>query len=56
MVKISLDDILPWQTYEKIRMDRIRRSIEINNRRRVELGDRLSLLFENRDTVLKQIQ
>ncbi|MEM0091494.1 MAG: DUF3501 family protein [Saccharolobus sp.] len=56
MVKISLDDILPWQTYEKIRMDRIRRSIEIKNKRRVELGDRLSLLFENRDTVLQQIQ
>jgi hypothetical protein len=56
VVKITLDDILPWQTYEKVRMDRIRRIIEIKNRRRVELGNRLSLLFENRDTVLHQIQ
>ncbi|ACP56559.1 DUF3501 family protein [Saccharolobus islandicus] len=56
MVKITLQDILPWETYEKVRMDRIRRIIEIKSKRRIELGDRLTLLFENRDTVLQQIQ
>ncbi len=56
MVKITLDEILPWQTYEKVRLDRIRRIVEVKNKRRIELGDRLSLLFENKDTVLHQIQ
>ncbi|MDT7876796.1 MAG: DUF3501 family protein [Sulfolobaceae archaeon] len=56
MVKISLDEIIPWREYEKVRMERIKYIIGVKNRRRVELGDRLSLLFENKDTVLHQIQ
>ncbi|MGC9105568.1 MAG: DUF3501 family protein [Thermoprotei archaeon] len=56
MVKVTLNDVLSWRTYEKVRQDRIRRIVEVKNRRRIELGDRLSLLFENRDTVLQQVQ
>ncbi|BAB67478.1 MULTISPECIES: DUF3501 family protein [Sulfurisphaera] len=56
MVKITVQDIIPWKEYEKIRMEKIRRIAQIKDKRRVELGDRLTLLFENRDTVLHQIQ
>ena len=56
MSKITLSDILPWREYEKVRMDRIKYIVEVKKRRRIELGDRLTLLFENRDTVLQQIQ
>ena len=56
MAKITLADVLPWREYEKVRQERIRWIVEVKKRRRVELGDRLTLLFENRDTVLQQIQ
>jgi len=56
MGKIQLADILPWKEYEKIRMDRIKKISEIKSKRRFELGDRLTLLFESRDTVLHQVQ
>ncbi|MCY0883313.1 MAG: DUF3501 family protein, partial [Acidianus infernus] len=52
MVSITIKDVLPWREYEKIRMNEIRKISEIKKSRRVELGDRLSLLFENKDTVL----
>jgi Protein of unknown function (DUF3501). len=53
---IRVDDVLPWQEYEKVRQDRIRRSAQLKKTRRIELGDRMSILFENRETVLQQIQ
>ena len=56
MAKITLADVLPWREYEKVRQERIKWIVEVKKRRRVELGDRLTLLFENRDTVLQQIQ
>ena len=56
MVSITIKDVLPWREYEKIRMNEIRKISEIKKSRRIELGDRLSLLFENKDTVLHQIQ
>lgn len=56
MSKIQLTDILPWNEYQKVRMDKIKKIVEIKSKRRFELGDRLTLLFENRDTVLHQIQ
>ncbi|AWR96305.1 DUF3501 family protein [Acidianus sulfidivorans JP7] len=55
-MQITPADILLWNEYEKVRSDRIKRITEIKKRRRIELGDRLGLLFENRDTVLHQIQ
>lgn len=54
MIKVS--DVLPWQEYERVRQDRIRRSAQLKKARRLELGERMSILFENRDTVLQQIQ
>ncbi|ARM74786.1 DUF3501 family protein [Acidianus manzaensis] len=56
MIQITPSDIIPWNEYEKIRYEVIRKIVEIKKSRRIELGDRLGLLFENRDTVLHQIQ
>lgn len=56
MNKISLDDVLGFTAYEKIRQNFRAEIIEKKKRRRVSVGDKVSLLFENRDTVLFQIQ
>jgi hypothetical protein len=42
--------------YEKVRDDRRRRVMELKRMRRVSVGRHLVFLFENRDTVLFQIQ
>ncbi len=56
MRKIERADVLNLYEYEKVR-DRLRREvIAAKDRRRVPVGDRLSFLFENRQTVLFQIQ
>lgn len=53
---ITVNDIIPFVEYEKIRMERIREISKYKEKRRFELGKRLTLLFENRITVLHQIQ
>jgi hypothetical protein len=56
MQKIQMSDVKNLVEYEKVR-DAMRAAvIAQKQRRRVILGDQLSLLFENRDTVLLQIQ
>jgi hypothetical protein len=54
--KVGLDDILGLSGYEKAREDFLRRIIELKRKRRISIGDRVSLVFENRDTVIFQIQ
>jgi hypothetical protein len=56
MKKIELDDIMGLTAYEKVREQFRRRIIELKKRRRVAVGDKVSLIFENRDTVIFQIQ
>lgn len=56
MKKIAFDDLMSLEAYETIRDDFRRQVIEVKKRRRLQAGPRLSLLFENRDTVLFQIQ
>ena len=56
MKKVGLDDILGFSGYEKVREDFLRRIIELKRNRRISIGDRVSLVFENRDTVIFQIQ
>jgi hypothetical protein len=56
MKKILLDDILGLAAYEKVREDLRRRIIELKQARRVAVGDKVTLVFENRDTVIFQIQ
>ena len=56
MKAITLDDIRGNAAYEKIREDFRRSIIDLKKKRRVSVGDRVSLVFENRDTVMFQIQ
>jgi len=54
--KIGRDEVLNLYEYEKIREGFRERIIELKRQRRVQVGEKISLLFENRDTVLFQIQ
>jgi hypothetical protein len=56
MQKITLAHIKPLPEYEAMRDALRRHVIDIKKRRRVSVGDRASLVFENRETVLYQIQ
>jgi hypothetical protein len=55
-MKIQRSELLPLGEYEAIR-DRFRqRIIELKKVRRVRINDEMSLLFENHDTMLLQVQ
>lgn len=54
--RIERSDLLSLAEYEKQRAERVRRVIALKTLRRVEIGPWVSLVFENRDTVLHQIQ
>lgn len=56
MMKVVLDDILGFSAYEKVRQEFRHAIIEKKKSRRVAVGDKVSLVFENRDTVIFQIQ
>ena len=56
MEKVQLSEIKNLVEYEKVREAMRARVIALKQRRRLILGDEMSLLFENRDTVLLQIQ
>jgi hypothetical protein len=56
MKKVALEDVLGVAAYEKVREQHRQRIIELKQRRRVAVGDKVTLLFENRDTVIFQIQ
>jgi hypothetical protein len=56
MKKIALDDILGFSAYEKVRQEYRQQIIDKKKSRRVAVGDKVSLVFENRDTVIFQIQ
>ncbi len=56
MKPVERGEILELQKYEEVREHFRRRIIEEKRRRRVLLGEHMSVLFENHDTVLFQIQ
>ncbi|HEV8307411.1 MAG TPA: DUF3501 family protein [Methylomirabilota bacterium] len=56
MEKIRFAEVQNLYEYEKVRDARRREVIALKQRRRVAVGDRVSFLFENRQTVLFQIQ
>jgi hypothetical protein len=56
MEKIRPSEVLDLVAYEKVRDAMRARIIEKKRSRRVSVGDNITLLFENRDTVLFQIQ
>ena len=56
MNKVGLDDIVGNATYEKTREKSRQRIIELKKWRRISVGNKVTLVFENRDTVIFQIQ
>ncbi len=56
MGKIQRREILGPARYTPMRDDFRKRVIALKKHRRVELGDRVSLVFENRDTLVFQIE
>ena len=56
MNKVALKDIVGNAAYERVREESRQRIIELKRHRRVSVGDKVSLVFENRDTVIFQIQ
>jgi len=56
MNPVVRSEILDLGAYEQVREAFRRRVIELKRLRRVELGSNITALFENRDTVLYQVQ
>lgn len=56
MKKLSLDEIQGLERYEQARSAARARIIELKKHRRVSVGDRVTFVFENRDTMLFQVQ
>lgn len=56
MNKVSLDEIVGNERYEQIRDEFRRHIIELKKRRRIAVGDRVTLVFENHETMLFQVQ
>ena len=56
MRPIDRSDVLDRVAYEKVRESFRDRLIELKKQRRIGLGDHLTFIFENRETVLFQIQ
>lgn len=54
--KLTLDDIADLRAYERERAEFRAHVIDLKKRRRVHVGDLVTLLFENRDTIRFQIQ
>lgn len=56
MKPIEAQDILDLTAYERIRDDFVQKTIALKRPRRIHVGQILCFVFENRDTVLFQIQ
>lgn len=56
MKKVTLDEVMGLQRYEEERPAFRRRIIAMKKHRRVAVGDRVTFVFENHDTMLFQIQ
>jgi len=53
---LTLADIAPRTRYESLRPDFLLKLIDLKDRRRVSVGDRVTVVFENRETLRFQIQ
>lgn len=56
MKPLTMQDVLPLEEYERSREVFRRRIIDLKQRRRISVGNLITLVFENRDTVLFQVQ
>lgn len=54
--RVDRSEIVDLNAYDKVRDDTLARIIALKSLRRVALGDRVSLAFECRDTVVFQVQ
>ena len=55
-MKISINDIISNEDYESERKTRRLKVIEIKKYRRIDVGPVVSMYFENRETMIYQIQ
>jgi len=55
MKEVTFQDILSLEDYEAQREERRKKIIQLKSRRRISLGGEISLVFENRETVINQI-
>jgi Protein of unknown function (DUF3501) len=53
---VTREEVLDWATYDDERAARQEKVFEVKRPRRVHVGDHLTFLFENHETVLYQIQ
>jgi hypothetical protein len=56
MKKVDRSELLSLAAYEEIRPHFRGRMIEVKSRRRASVGEHMSLVFENHDTMLLQVQ
>ena len=56
MKALTREEIASLDEYERIRESFRRHMIELKRKRRISVGDRVTLLFENRETIRFQIQ
>jgi hypothetical protein len=56
MKPIGVEELKDLTEYERIRPEARNRIIDLKNRRRIQAGEKISIVFENRETVLYQIQ
>lgn len=56
MESITRQDLIPLNTYRQRRDEYIQKMINYKKQRRIKLAENISILFENRQTVLFQIQ
>lgn len=56
MSKLESTDIRTGEQYESVRQDARRSNSSLRENRRVQLGDRVSVVFENRETVRNIIE
>lgn len=56
MKKIELKDIIHYHEYLKVRKEFQQKIIKLKKNRRVQVGENITFVFENRETVLYQIQ
>jgi hypothetical protein len=56
MKKLTVDDIVDHRAYEKERADFRSHIIEMKRRRRIPVGDLVTIVFENTDTMRWQVQ
>lgn len=56
MRKVLVSEVLSPDEYLKVRNEIRKRIFDLKNRRRISVGEKVSLMFENYDTVLYQIQ